>query len=116
MGLGGVLVNLRDIHASIGSYHGDSTKYIISPYNVFKYTTQGKIMLKLNILNRHGIEFTYSIFLNDYNDFNCKTKDDYMKWVDSKLWSECDKFTAESRVGFALDLHYPNHFYEFEII
>jgi len=71
-------------------------------------------MIKLNILNRHGIEFTYNVFLNDYEDFNCKTKDDYITWVNSKQWSDNNKITAISRVTFALEIQFPNHFYEFD--
>lgn len=70
-------------------------------------------MLKLNILNRHGIEFSYVLLLDDYWDCRADTREQYETWVNSKPWRDIDKFTAICKIGFALDIHWPNHFYEF---
>lgn len=70
-------------------------------------------MLRLNILNRHGIEYSYIVLLDDYWDFRGETKEQFIKWVDTKHWNNVKKTTAKYRVGFALDIHCPNSFYEF---
>jgi len=70
-------------------------------------------MLKLNILNRHEIEFSYVVLLDDYWDLRGKTLDKFNEWVDTKQWNDTKKFTAKMRVGFALEIHCPDKFYEF---
>lgn len=71
-------------------------------------------MLKLNILNRHGIEFSYILVLDDYWDFRGETKEQFINWVNTKSWHQGRKTTAIYRIEFALDIHCPDKFYEFE--
>ena len=70
-------------------------------------------MLKLNILNRNGIEFSYIVLLDDYWDFRGETKEQFLRWIDTKSWKDGAKTTARYRVQFALELHCPDKFYEF---
>lgn len=79
-------------------------------------------MIKLNILDRHGIKHSFIVMLQEeYVNTpvieNIVTEEDYYSYLDylekKHKWMTYKKDALSSRVYFILNWYFPDHFYEF---
>jgi hypothetical protein len=71
-------------------------------------------MLILEIYRKNKVIYTYIIMYEGYETFYGSTYNDFYTWLKVSDFTEQEVITLEARVGYAVDIQFPNHFYKFK--